>query len=116
MREKFQLKQRVNVFKKINTVPKATKLYNPNSTFVSPIYTFSLAGNIIVYKPIQGTNKEKYFNHLSITEKCRLWRELNTSPSISSFIHRVFSIFRRKKYGSNPLEKDTKVIFPTPTQ
>ena len=35
-----------------------------NSTFVSPIYTFSLAGNIIVYTPLQGTNGAKYFNHI----------------------------------------------------
>ena len=43
---------------------KATNLYDNNSTFVSPIYTFSLAGNIIVYTPNQGTNEEKYFNHI----------------------------------------------------
>ena len=40
MWEKFQSKQTVNVFIKINTVPKATKLCNNNNTFVSPIYTF----------------------------------------------------------------------------
>ena len=28
--------------------------------FVSPIYTFFLAGNKIVYTPRQGTNREKY--------------------------------------------------------
>ena len=27
----------------------------PSSTFNSPIYTFSLAGNIIVYTPSKGT-------------------------------------------------------------
>ena len=27
----------------------------PLSTFISPIYTFSLAGNIIVYTPSKGT-------------------------------------------------------------
>ena len=26
--------------------------------------TYPFAGNIIVYTPIQGTNKEKYFNHI----------------------------------------------------
>ena len=36
--------------------------YN-NSTLVFPIYTFSMAGNIIVYTPSQSTNREKYFNH-----------------------------------------------------
>ena len=65
MREKFQSKQTVNVSRKNNTVPKARKLYNiNNSTFVSPIYTFSLAGNTIVYTPIHGTNRQKYFNHI----------------------------------------------------
>ena len=64
MRQKFQPKQTVNVFRKINTVPKATKLYNNNGTFVYPIYTFSLAGNIIVYTPIQGTNRERYLNQI----------------------------------------------------
>ena len=63
-KEKFQSKQTVNVFRKYNTVPKATKLYNNHSTFSSPIYTFCLAGNIIVYTPTQGTNREKYSNHI----------------------------------------------------
>ena len=30
-------------------------------TLISPIYTFFLAGNIIVHRPSQGTNREKYF-------------------------------------------------------
>ena len=64
MREKSsnQSKQ-LTFFKKLITVTKATNLYNNHSTFVSPINTFSLAGNIIVYTPDQGTNREKYFNH-----------------------------------------------------
>ncbi len=48
----------------MNTKPKATKLYNINSTFVSSIYIFSLAGNIIVYTPNRSKNREKYFNHI----------------------------------------------------
>ena len=43
---------------------KGCKLDLKNSTFVSPIYTFSLAANLIVYMPFQGTNKEKYFNYI----------------------------------------------------
>ena len=74
MREKFQSKQIVNVFRKINTVPKATKLYNNNITFVSPIHTFSSAGNIIAYTPIQGSNKEKYFNHIIYKGKMQTLR------------------------------------------
>ena len=48
----------------MSVTPKATILNNINSTFVTPIYTFSLAGNIIVYPPMQATNREKYFNHI----------------------------------------------------
>ena len=58
----------------------------------------SLAGNIIVYAPNQGTNREKYFNHIIYQRKrCRLWREINTLPSISSLTGRDFSIFRQEK-------------------
>ena len=63
MREKFQRKQTVNDFKN-ECSTKRYNLYNPNGTFVSPIFTFSLAGNIVVYTPIQGTNRKKYFNHI----------------------------------------------------
>ena len=45
------------------TIPEGYKYIYNNSTFVSPIYVFSLPGNIIVYMPNQGTNREKYFNH-----------------------------------------------------
>ena len=67
--------------------------------------------------PDQGTNKEKYFNHVFLKRKiCRLWREINTLPSISSFTYRVFSIFERKKNGSDPSVKDIKLVIPAPTQ
>ena len=102
MSEKFQSKQTVNVFKKINTVPKAAKLYIDNNTSVSSTYTFSLAGNIIVYTPNQSTNREQYFNHI-YKEKMPTLRELNTSPFISPFIDRVFSIFRQKKVRVQPV-------------
>ena len=48
----------------MNTVPNATKLYNKFGTFVSPIYTSSLARNIIIYTPIQGTIREKYLSDI----------------------------------------------------
>ena len=52
-----------------------------------------------------------------ITKKvCRLWRTKYTSPFISSFIDRVFPIFRWKMYGFNPLEMDIKVLIPAPAQ
>ena len=116
MREKsFNQSEQFTFFKKISTVPKATKLYNNIHTLVSPIFTFSLAGNIIVYTPIQSTNREKYFNHIIYFKKMPTLAGKNTSPSISSFIDRVFSIFRRKKYMSNPSEMDIKVLVPAPT-
>ena len=74
---------------------KGYSFYN-SSTFVSPIYTVSLAGNISVYRPIQRTNREKYFDHFTYRRNCLLWREINTLPSISPLIDLVFSIFRQK--------------------
>ena len=41
---------------------------------------------------------------------------MNNFPSISSFTDRVFSIFRRKIYGSDQSEMNIKVIIPAPTQ
>ena len=53
---------------------------------------------------------------LFIKEKgCRLWREINTFPSISSLTDRVFSIFRQKKVRSDPSEMDIKMVIPAPT-
>ena len=40
----------------------------------------------------------------------------NKHLSISSFIDHVFSIFRRKGYGSNPPEIDIKMLIAAPTQ
>ena len=71
----------------------------------------------MVYTPDQGTNREKYFNHINYqTERCRLWREINTFPSIPSLTDRVFPIFREKKVRSDPSEMDIKVVIPAPTQ
>ena len=91
-------------------IPKTENLYNNKNTFVSPIFTFSLAGNIIVYSPIQGTNMEKYFNHIIYKGK------ILTSLSNSFYMDRAFSIIPRKKYGFNPSEMDIKVIIPAATQ
>ena len=51
-----------------------------------------------------------------IKEKCRLWRETNTFPSIYSLTDRVFSIFRQKIYVSNPSEMNIKMLIPAPTR
>ena len=36
---------------------------------MSPIYTFSLAGNIIVHTPSQSTNKKKHYNYNNYKDK-----------------------------------------------
>ena len=38
-------------------------LYSSSYFYFSYLY-LSLAGNIIVYTPNQGTNREEYFNHI----------------------------------------------------
>ena len=42
-------------------------------TFLHPIYTFFLAGNVIVYTPSQDKNKEKYFHDWKSTIKKQLF-------------------------------------------
>ena len=64
MGQMFQSKQAVNFFRIMSTISKATKFYINISTFVSPIYTFSLVRNVIVYTQIQDTNGEKHFIHI----------------------------------------------------
>ena len=55
----------------------------------------------------------KYFNHNFYQRKiCRLWRELNTLPSTSSFTDSLFSIFRRKSTGPIPRKRASKWLFP----
>ena len=100
----------------MSMISKATKLYNNNGSFVSPIYTFFLAEAKLFTRQFEVQIGKGTLNILSIKEKCPLQREINTYPSISSFIDRVFSFFQRKKYGSNPSEMDIKVVIPLPTQ
>ena len=57
---------------------------------------FALAGNTIIYTPIQGTSREKYLIHNIYKGKMSTLAEINTSPSTSAFIDCVFSIFRQK--------------------
>ena len=91
--------------------------YINKSTFFSPIYTFSLAGNIVVFTPSWSTNRGKYFSQKNYKDKrCQLWRKINTFPSISSLTGYVFSIFRREKYEPYPSQMDNKVLIPAPTQ
>ena len=87
---------------------------NTISTLVSPIYTSSLAGNIINYTPSQGTNRENYFNCINYEDKrYRLWREVNTFPAISSFSGCVLSVFRRKNTSPLRQKRTSKCFFRT---
>ena len=100
-------------------IPKATMYFNPISTFVSPIYAFSLARNIIGYTPIQGTNREKYFNHIIYKGK-RPTLAGNRQISIYFFLHgpRLFQLSTekvwvqsvRKGHQSGYSRTDTKNI------
>ena len=75
--------------------------------FISPIYNFSLAGNIFVYTPSQGANKEKYFINHNIKVKM---------PTLAgNKQRRAFSTIRQKMEGPNPSEMDIKVFNPAPT-
>ena len=72
-----------------------------------------MAGNINVYTPIQATKSGKYFNHIIFRRRLPT---LEGKKHLSVHFFLVFSIFRRKKMGSNPSEMDIKVVNPAPTQ
>ena len=114
MREKFQQMQTVNDIK-FSTIPKGYNLYD-NRTFISPIHTFPRRETLLFTRQIKVQLGKSTFFILTIEESWRLWQDISTSPSFSSFIDRVFSIIRRKKYESFPSEKDIKVVIPAPTQ
>ena len=62
MREKFQREQTVNDFiNKYHTRNCKFIQSGNNCAFVSPLYIFSSAGNVIVYTLIQGKIGEKFF-------------------------------------------------------
>ena len=87
-----------------------------NSTFVYPIYTFSLKGNINVCTPSQYTNREKYFNNINHKERIPTLAG-NKHLFMLLFPHWPrFSISRRKKYGPNRSAMDIEVLIPAPTQ
>ena len=70
---------------------------NNNNIFISPTYTFSLAVNIVVYTPSQGSNREKYFIHINNKgTRCRLWREMNTFHPFLASSAAFFPSFDRK--------------------
>ena len=61
--KRVQQRETVYDFEQWVQFQKAANFYNINSNFLSPIYTFSLAGNMIFYTPNQGWNGERYFIH-----------------------------------------------------
>ena len=105
------------IFKgKNGTIPKGYNLYNINCTFIFPIYTFPWRETKLFTRQIKVQIGKSTLIRIFIKEKgCRLWREINTLPYISSLTDRVFSIFRQKKVRSDPSETDIKVVIPAPT-
>ena len=96
---------------------KATIYILNNFTFIFPIYTFPWRETKMFSRQIKVQRGKNTLIILFIEEKgCRLWRETNTFPSMSSLTDRVFPIFRQKKLRSDPSEMDIKVVFPAPTQ
>ena len=94
----------------------ATIFYNHNCTFISPIYTFPWRETELFTRQIKVQIGKSTLIILFTKEKCRLWREINTFPSISFLTDRVLSIFRQKRVRSDPSEMDIKVVIPAPTQ
>ena len=77
-----------------------------------------MAGNITAYMPNQVTNWEQYFNQNNYEGKdADFCGELTTlRPFFTSRTASFFSIFRRKKFVSDPSETDIKEVIPAPTQ
>ena len=97
----------------MSTLPIATNLsYNIN-TFVFPIYTFSLAGNIIVQTQIQCTNREKYFDQIIYTGKMPTLAG-NKQLSVHFFFHRplLFHRSKEKSWGLIRQKWASKWFFP----
>ena len=65
--------------------------------FFSYLY-ISLAGNIFVYTPNQGTNRKKYFNHIIYQRKGMPTLAGNKHPSVHFFPHgpRLFHLSTEK--------------------
>ena len=99
-----------------STKPKGSNLYKITCTFFSPIYTFRWRETYLFTRQIKvQLGKSSLITLFIIEMGCRLWRKINTLPSISSLTDRVFSIFRQKKVRSDPSELDIKVVIPAPT-
>ena len=100
-------------YQKMNIVSKATNLYRNINTFVSHFNTFSLAENIIVYTPIQGTNREKYSN-LIIHKGNMPTLAGNKHLSVHFFFHRPRLLHISTEKGSGLIRQNwtTNWLFP----
>ena len=100
-------------FQRRSPIPEATKIYSNNSTSVSPIYTFSMAGNKAVYTPIQGTFMKKYFNHTIYKGKMpTLARKKHLSFYLLLHRTRLFHLSTEKVTGLTRQKCTTKWLFP----
>ena len=112
MRERVFNKSKQLMMSNFTTIAKDCNLYNI-STLVSPIYNFSLAGNINVYTPIQGRNKEKYNKHIIYERKMPLMVG-NKHLSVHFFFHRqlLFHLSTEKCAGIIRQVWTSKWLFP----
>ena len=97
-----------------STIPKGCNLYHNNCIFVSPINTIFLAGNIIVYTPIKGTNGKKYFNHIIYKGKLpNLARNKYLSFDFSFQKPRLFHLSTEKSTDLIRQKWTSKWLFPS---
>ena len=113
MKEKGFNKSKQLMMSISGTIPRSCILYNNNSTFVSLIHTFSLAGNLIVHKPIQCTNREKYFNQNIYKGKMPTLAG-NKHLSVHFFFHRprFLHLSREKSAGLISHKWTSKWLYP----
>ena len=98
--KRFQKKQIINDVE-FSTIPKGYNFIlknnkNINSSFVSPIYTFSMTVNITVYIPLQSTNRKKYFNHIIYPGKMPT-QAGNEHLSVHFIFHRPCLLYLSRK-------------------
>ena len=94
-------------------IVKVEKIRLNNSTLVSPIYTFSLAGNINVYRQSQKTYSDNYFNNFHYWEKIlTLAGNKHLSNHFSHHRPRVFQLWTDKCTGLIHQKWTSKCLLP----
>ena len=113
--KRFQRNQTVKMIIKGGTIPKNYNLYNNNYFCFYYLY-LSLAGNIIVYTPNQGTNREigKSTLFLLFIKGKMPTLAGNKQLSIQFFLHgpRLFNLSTEKRTGSIRRKGTSKWLFP----